>query len=169
MTDNDPNDGAQWDAVEEATEMMLEGAHHDALLKLRDVLRADPRNPYAYYYTATAMYELGQFDACAEAYRAALRLQPRYLAARVGLSHALRILDEPRAAIGEARQALQQSPTDADALYALGLAQAAVGDRRQAIATLEAFLDAGPEFEVAAEGRAMLEKLKADEPDNDAN
>lgn len=155
----DRDDAAQWDAVEEATELMLEGEYHEALVKLRDVIRDDPRNPYAFHYTGAALFELGQFDAAAAAYRAAVRIAPRYAGARVGLSHCLRIMEETRSAMYEAREALKIAPGDGDALYALGLAQAAAGDKSGAVRSLEAFLQTNPEFEVAQEAKAMIEKL----------
>lgn len=155
----DRDDAAQWDAVEEATELMLEGSYHDALVKLRDVIRDDPRNPYAFHYTGAALFELGQFEAAAAAYRAAVQIAPRYTGARVGLSHCLRIMDETRAAMFEARKALEVTPGDGDALWALGLAQAAAGDKTSAVRSMEAFLLTNPEFEVAQEAKAMIEKL----------
>jgi len=164
----DQHDAEHWEAVDAATEMMLEGEFHEALVQLRDVIKQDPKNPYAYYYTGTALFELGRFDACIDAYRAAIRLAPMYNAARIGLSHSLRIAGEPREAIQQARKALDYRPNDSDALFALGLAQAAMGDRRGAISTLQTFLESGPELEIAIEARAVLERLTGGEkPSND--
>ena len=167
MADRDQQDAEHWQAVEEATEMLLEGDHHEALIKLRDVIKADPKNSYAYFYAGTALFEIGQFEAAATAYRAAVRLAPRYLAARVGLSHALRILEEHRAAMTEARKALEIAPGDGDALYALGLVQAATGDKLGARRSIEAFLRTGPEFEASTEARSLLQRLQPPESDND--
>lgn len=152
-------DAARWEAIEEATELLLEGDPHEALYILREVVKNDPKNPYAYYYIGTAMFEVGRFDAAVDAYEAALRLAPRYLAARVGLSHALRIEGQEALAIEQARRALDDSPSDGDALFALGLALASSGDRVGAVRTLRRFLDTSPELEVSLEARAMLDKL----------
>ena len=132
---------------------------------LRDIVREDPRNPYAYYYMGTAMFEVGRFDAAADAYRAALRISPTYLAARVGLSHSLRIEGQLDEAIRQARRVLDQVPGDGDALFALGLALASNNDRVGAVRALEAFLQTHPELEVTLEARAMLEKLGPIEQD----
>jgi tetratricopeptide (TPR) repeat protein len=167
MEESDREDAARWEAVEEPTEMMLEGDYHEALVRLRDIIKADPKNHYAYYYTGTALFEIGQFEAAAAAYRAAVKLSPKYVGARVGLSHSLRVIDEHRAAMAEARKALEIAPGDGDALYALGLAQAAFGDKVSARRSIEAFLHTGPEFEVANEARAMLDKLGQPEGDGD--
>jgi len=167
-TESDPRDADRWDAVEEAAELLLNRNPRDALYMLRDIVRADPHNPYAYYYIGTAMFEVGRFDEAADAYSAALRLSPRYLAARIGLSHAVRISGEPSQAIEHARKALEQVPGDGDALFALGLALASNSDRVGAIHALRAFLGTHPEYEVTLEARAMLEKLGAfDEEDAD--
>jgi tetratricopeptide (TPR) repeat protein len=160
-------DAAHWDAVEEAVELLLEGNHHAALSALRDAIKRDPRNPYAYYYTGTALFEVGRFDECIAAYRAALKLAPNYLAARTGLAQALRIEGNYREAIAEARRALDQSPGDSDALFALGLAQASAGQPKAAIRSLEAFLESGPEFEIAVEAQAMLRRLRDELAGND--
>jgi Flp pilus assembly protein TadD len=167
MDDSDRDDAAQWDVVEEASEMMLEGDYHEALTRLRDIIKSDPSNPYAFFYTGTALFEIGQFEAAAHAYRAAIKISPRYTGARVGLSHCLRIDDDPRAAVAEARRALEIAPGDGDALFALGLAQAALGDNVSARRSLEAFLNTGPEFEASTEARAILERMTAPASDND--
>lgn len=167
MDEPDQQDAARWEAVEEATEMMLEGDYHEALVRLRDIIKSDPHNEYAFFFTGQALFEIGQFEAAAAAYRAAARLSPRYVGARVGLSHALRIIDEHRAAMAEARKALELAPGDGDALYALGLAQAALGDTVGARRSIEAFLRTGPEFEVASEARAVLDKLDTPQGDEE--
>lgn len=161
----DNEDAERWEAVEEATELLLQAEPHRALIALREVVTRDPRNPYAYYYIGTAMFELGRFDASIDAYRAALRVSPKYLAARVGLSHALRIEGDVVGAIEQARLALTYHRGDGDALFALGLALASHGDRQGAIDALTAFLETRPEFEIYLEASAMLHKLTGEEPE----
>lgn len=165
--ESDSDDSARWDAVEEATELLLEGDPHEALYRLRNIVKGDPRNPYAFYYIGTAMFEVGRFDAAVDAYEAALRLSPRYMAARVGLSHALRIEGDLQGALKQARKALEQVPGDGDGLFALGLALASSKDRVGAVHALRAFLETGPELEVSLEARAMLEKLGPLDEDED--
>ena len=94
-----------------------------------------------------------------DAYRAAIKLSPDYLGARISLSHVLRMLGDLRGAIAEAEEALRRSPGDGDALHAAGLAHAARGDDATARKYLNAFLATGPEFEAATEVRAILETL----------
>jgi tetratricopeptide (TPR) repeat protein len=156
---DDARDAAHWDAVEEAAELLQEERYPDALVALREVLRADPRNPYAYHYLGVAFFETAQREAARDAYRAALRLSPSYLGARIGLSHTLRILGDIEGALREAKEAQRRFPKDADAMHAAGLAHAARGDREAARRNLQGFLASSPEFEAATEVRAVLEML----------
>jgi|SRR5579883_909038 len=154
-------DGARWEAVEEATELLHEEEYHAALVALRDVLKADPQNAYAYYFTAIALFESGELEAARDAYRAALKVAPSHLGARVALSHVLRMTGDLRGAIKEGLAALSQAPGDGDVLHALGLAYHARGDKPAAKKYLEAFLDSRPEFETATEVRALLAQMES--------
>lgn len=153
-------DHARWDAVEEATELLHEERYHEALMQLRAALEKDPRNPYAYYFTAIALFESGELEPARDAYRACLHIAPTHLGARVALCHVLRMQGDLREAIREGMQALSQAPGDADALHAVGLAYYARGDEAAAKKYLEAFLAAGPEFEAAEEVKAMLDAME---------
>jgi tetratricopeptide (TPR) repeat protein len=152
-------DAAYWDAVEEATELLQERRYPEAMLALRDVIKAQPNNPYAYNYLGVAFFEIKNLEGARDAYRAAVRLAPDYLGARVALSQVLRTLGDADAALREAREALRRFPKDGDALYAAGLANAAKGNRREARKQLEGFLGQGPEFEAQQEVRQILEML----------
>jgi len=160
------DDAKNWEEVEEAAELLHEERFPEALYALRDVLKANPRNAYAYYFLGIALFETAQPEAARDAYRAALRLSPEYLGARVSLSHVLRMLGDLRGAIAEAEQALRRNPSDGDALHAAGLAHASRGDDEAARRYLNAFLASNPEFEAATEVRAILAKL---EPPGDEN
>lgn len=153
-------DRAHWEAVEEATELLHEERIHEALTMLRDVLQAEPRNPYAYYFLAIGMFESGELEGARDAYRACLKLAPKHLGARVALCHVLRSLGDTRTALREGMTALTQAPGDGDALHAVGLAYYARGDVAAAKKYLEAFLEKNPEFEVASEVRGMLAAME---------
>jgi Flp pilus assembly protein TadD len=152
-------DAASWDAVEGATELLQEGRHPEAMLALRDVLKAQPNNPYAYNYLGVAFFEIKNLEAARDAYRAAVRLAPAYLGARVALSHVLRMLGDADGALAEARDALRRFPKDGDAMHAAGLANAAKGNRREARKQLEGYLGQSPELEAQEEVRQILEML----------
>jgi tetratricopeptide (TPR) repeat protein len=155
----DPKDAAQWDAVEEASELLHEERFKDALLVLRDVLKADATNPYAFYFLGIALYESGELEAARDAYRACLKFAPKHLGARVALTHVLRALGDFRASIQEGMIALTNAPGHADVLYAIGMAHLARGDDSAARRFLEAFLQAGPEFESSEEVKELLGRL----------
>src|ERR1700761_6075191 len=99
--DADGRDAAQWSSVEEATELIHEERLREALVELRRVIQAEPKNPYAYYFLGIALFEIGEIEAARDAYEATLKLAPTYLGARVGLSHTLRTAGDTRGAIRE--------------------------------------------------------------------
>src|SRR5690242_15195021 len=138
---------------------MHEERFQEALYALRDAIKANPKNAYAYYFLGVALFETAQAEPARDAYRAAIKLSPDYLGARVSLSHVLRMLGDLRGAIAEAEEALRRSQGDSDALHAAGLAHAARGDDATARKYLNAFLASNPEFEAASEVRAILETL----------
>jgi tetratricopeptide (TPR) repeat protein len=158
--EQEARDHSHWDAVEEATEMLHSELFEDALVELRDVLRKDAANPYAYYFLGVALYETGEIEAARDAYRACSRLAPSYLGARIALAHVLRSLGDHGAALSEAHAALELAPDDGDALHAIGLAHLARGDRAAARRYLTAFLAARPEFEAQVEVQAILDSLE---------
>jgi Flp pilus assembly protein TadD len=161
-------DAAHWSAVEEATELLHEERYKEALEELRRILQEDPTNSYAFYFLGQALYEVGEVQPARDAYRAALKLAPQHLGARVALVHVLRKLGETREAITEGLVALQQAPTDGEVLYALGLAYVARGDTVAARRHLEAFLRSNPEFETRLEVEGLLQTMGgAPPPRND--
>jgi thioredoxin-like negative regulator of GroEL len=155
----DAEDAAHWDAVEEATELMNEGRFINALVALRDVIKRNPRNAYAFNFLGSALFETGQFEASRDAYRAALRVRPGYRGARVSLSHVLRKLGDVNGALSQANETLRQFPGDGDALYAAALANAARGNRKAAKKQLQGFLATNPELEAQMEVEQILGML----------
>jgi tetratricopeptide (TPR) repeat protein len=149
-------DAAHWEAVEEAIELLHEERYREALQVLREVLKADPKNSYAFFFLGQAFYEVGELEPARDAYRACLNLAPEHLGARIAITHVERKLGRHREAIKEGMIALEQAPMDGDALYAVGLAYAARGDNSAARRYLEAFLKAQPELETRLEVEALL-------------
>jgi tetratricopeptide (TPR) repeat protein len=134
------------------------------VFELGRVLRADRQNPYAYFFLGVAFFETGELEAARDAYAACLKVAPGHLGARVALCHVLRMLGDTRGALREGMAALSRAPGDPDAMYAVGLAYHAQGDGAAAKKYLEAFLQTGPEFEVAVETRALLAAIDGTEP-----
>jgi Flp pilus assembly protein TadD len=159
MTTAEQDDARRWGEVEEATELLHEERFREAMVELRDVIKRDPRNAYAYYFLGIAFFEVGETESARDAYAACVRLAPGHLGARVALSHVLRMLGDTKGAVREGMEVLERAPSDPDALHAVGLAYHARGDAAGARRYLEAFLATKPEFEVAVETRALLETL----------
>ncbi len=157
--DGDEKDRADWDAVEEATELLHEERYREAMIELRRALQANPKNAYAYYFLGVAMFEIGELEPARDAYAACLKLSPEYLGARVASCHVLRLTGDVRGAIREGLAALSRAPGDPDALHAVGLAYNARGDDAATRKYLEAYLATSPEFEVALETKALLASL----------
>lgn len=143
----------------EASELLQERRFAEALLELRDVIKADPNNAYAFNHLGAALFETAQLEPARDAYRAAIRVAPNFLGARVALSHVLRLLGDARAALAEAKEALRRFPKDGEAMHATGLAHAALGQRQEATRQLSGFLASSPEAEVDLEVRQVLEML----------
>lgn len=160
--DRDARDAEHWAAVEEATELLHEERYKEALEALHAIVKADPTNAYAFFFTGQTLYEVGELEPARDAYRACLALAPKHLGARVALCHVLRKTGAIRDAIKEGLIALEQAPDDADVLHAIGLAYVARGETAPARRYLEAFLRAQPEFEVRAEVEAILAALGED-------
>ncbi len=152
-------DAAHWEAVEDALELLHEERYREALEVLRDILKADPKNSYAFFFLGQAFYEVGEMEPARDAYRACLTLAPKHLGARIAICHVERKLGRHREAIKEGMIALEQAPTDGDALYAVGLAYAARGDDSAARRYLEAYLKAQPELETRLEVEALLANM----------
>jgi Flp pilus assembly protein TadD len=158
-------DGAFWDAIEEATELLHEGLHEEGLVELKRVLETSPNNHYAYHLLGQALWELGRIEPARDAFRAAVLLAPDFLGARVALVHALRRTRDLDEAERQAQVALSRFPGDGEAMHAHALVLAARGKRREARKKLEGFLGTKPEFEAATEARGVLEMLALGDDD----
>jgi Flp pilus assembly protein TadD len=171
MAKSTPEDAAHWSAVEEATELLHEERFREAMVELGDVIKKDPKNPYAFYFLGIAFFEVGELEPARDAYVACVKLAPKHLGARVALCHVLRILGDVRGSLREGLAALDLAPGDPDALHAVGLAYHARGDDAAARKYLEAYMATHPEFEVAAETQALLRSIPGGkeeaDPDDD--
>ncbi|MFI5303133.1 MAG: hypothetical protein ACHREM_34005, partial [Polyangiales bacterium] len=96
---DEAGDARAWEAVEEAIELLHEQRFIEAIVELRRVLQDETRNAYAFRFLGTALFETDELEAARDAYRASLALAPRYLGARIDLSHTLRGLGDLRGAI----------------------------------------------------------------------
>lgn len=153
---------AQWDAVNEAVEMMREGDHDGALRELGAAIDRDPTNAYAHFFVGAVHYEREDFEPARRAYEEALKHAPDYLGAIVGLGHALRNLGRLDEALRTGERALQASEehNDPDAHFLLALVHAARNEPARAIPHIEAFIASRPEVEARYEAEALLQTLQ---------
>lgn len=160
MSELDPVDAKHWGEVEDAVEMIHDQHVVEAILALRKVVQASPRNPYAFHWLGVALFESGELEAARDAYRASLALSSKFLGARIHLSHVLRMLSDVHGALEQGEIARRQAPNDPEVWHALGMAHAQRGEKDAARHWLELYLARGnPEFEVSTEVRAILERL----------
>jgi len=96
------------------------------------------------------------------AYRAALRINPSYGLAHVGLGHTLIALGKPAEAVGHFDSALATSDTDTGAHVGKGMALAASGDLDGAIRSFDAALRINPRLLSALYQRAQAHSDKGD-------
>ena len=165
----DPIDAKNWGEVEEAVELLhADQQPIEAIVELRRVVNDSPRNPYAFHFLGVALFEAGELEAARDAYRAAVALAPKYLGARVHLSHVLRMLHDVRGALEMGEAAHRQAPDDPEVWHALGMAHAQRGDKVAARGYLEAYLASHPEAEVVLEVRAVLKAIGPPPSEDDA-
>lgn len=156
------DDGEKWEAAQEGAELLRDGDADASIRELERVIELDPRNEYAFFFLGSAHFEKGAFDKALKAYLEALQIAPKYLGAMVSVGHALRMLGRHQESIRMARQILALAPDDGDALYLLGLAHYARGERAAATEYLQRFLGTRPEVEVANEVQGLLQVLVGD-------
>jgi tetratricopeptide (TPR) repeat protein len=167
--DHEAVDRAMWEAVEEAAELLHEENFHEALAALHEVLKSDPKNHYAYHFLGVGLYEVKELEGARDAFRACVKLAPKHIGASIALANVLRELGEPREAVQEGLRALGLNNEDGDALHAVGMAYAALGDRASAKRYLNAFMTKKPEFEVGVEVQGILDAFEQESAANRTN
>ncbi|MGE3065801.1 MAG: tetratricopeptide repeat protein [Hyphomicrobiaceae bacterium] len=103
-----------------------------------------------------------RLNAAEAAYREALKVNPSYALAHVGLGHTLIALNKPAEAVGHFDRALATSETDTGAHLGKGTALAATGDFDGAIRSFDAALKLDPRLLSALYQRAQANHDKGD-------
>jgi len=149
-----------WEAVDEAAELLQEGSFQAAVEELLRVIRADQsENEYAHYLLGAAYFELEEWEPALKCYVRALEIAPEYIGALVGSGHALRQLSRFTQSIRMGRRALSLRSDDPDALFLLGVVYFQTGEEAAAKKHLQAYLDTNPEIEIRLEVQGMLQVL----------
>ena len=150
-----------WGAVEEAVELLQEGATEEAIRLLLELIQTggESDNEYAHYFLGNAYFESESWEPALKCYVRAIELQPEYIGAMVGCGHTLRQLGRFDDAIRMGRRALLMRKEDPDALYLLGAVHFQRGETAAAEKHLRAYLETNPELEIRLEVEGMLQVL----------
>lgn len=154
------DDGARWDAVEEALELLREERADEAIPLLRATLERDPGNAYAHFHLGTALASQGKHGPALAALTEAERRAPGYLGAAVAGGWCLHEMGRFAEAVKAGERALAMQADDPDALHLLTLSHAELGAPREAAAYLERYLKANLTAEERFEADALLQALR---------
>jgi tetratricopeptide (TPR) repeat protein len=75
--------------------LLLEGDEENGLRRLFEAVQIDPQNPESHYYLATALAQRRRFAEAVSHFRAAMKLQPKYLSAMNDLAWILATQNDP--------------------------------------------------------------------------
>jgi hypothetical protein len=95
--------------------------------------KAQPKEPFAWVYLASAYYRLGRYQEAVKALNEALRLKPDFAEAWYNLGLAYGKLGRDQEAANACKEALRLKPDLAKAWYNLGLAYLGLGNRSEAL------------------------------------
>jgi tetratricopeptide (TPR) repeat protein len=107
------------------------------------------------YNRATVLAGEGDLGKAAEEFRAALRVDPRFVDAGYNLGVVLIRLGEPARAVAILEQVVRVREGDPDLTYALGSAQLEAGNTREALALFEDVVEMDPSHEDGLFSRAL--------------
>jgi choline-sulfatase len=126
-----------------ATEAVQQGRCSEALPKLQEIVRRDPRNVPALTTTAFCLRRAGRLDSALNLYRRASREHDRAATPAAGAADCLLALGRKTEAEKEYRRALSLDPSHPEAAASLGRLLLARGDAAGALAALTAAVEAG--------------------------
>lgn len=107
------------------------GEYNEAIQALRRGIQVDPHRAEGYYNLAVVYKKKGDQNLAVQAYLEATRINPRMVDAHYNLANLYVELERWTLAIAHYKQVLQLRPNWDKALDGLGIAEAALGSRRQ--------------------------------------
>jgi protein O-GlcNAc transferase len=128
---------AQKPSVETAWQLIAQGKRDQAVTFLRDLIRADPRNPDARLLLGSVLMEAGQREESIAQLREAVRLLPKSAEAHNALGEAYSTFGDPKAARPEFERAVELDPRHAQAQVNLADVMLQQGDGQAAAPHLE--------------------------------
>lgn len=133
-----------------------ERAYGEAESLLKRAVALNRRSPYFRHSLGNVHRERGDFNAAANAYRDALRLDPRLAPAYLGLAVAERGLGRTQEAVANARQYVARVPGDAEGHAVLGASLHDLGELQQALEHFRMSLRIDPGHASARHGIARV-------------
>jgi len=128
---------------------------------LKEKLKSDPNNSAELMQVAAIYHSTHQFKEAADYYAKAVQADPKNVAARTKLATSLFRSGDADGAIAQLNRALSIDPSDANALFDLGMIRLqGKQDGRGALAAWQQLLKTNPQM--SSERRAQVQKLMAD-------
>jgi len=132
-------------SLKAARAALSEGEASTALGIAKGVLSMEPNNVAALVQAGDAEVQLGNHVTAEHDFRAAVRLSPNYVPARLGMAK-LKLRDDPKGAEADFRAILAASPNNAAALTDLGVSLDMQERHKEAQAEYNAALIADPDL-----------------------
>jgi tetratricopeptide (TPR) repeat protein len=129
---------AQKASVETAWQLLAQGKRDQAVAFLRDLIRAEPRNPDARLMLGSVLMEAGQRDESIAQLREGVRLLPNSAEAHNALGEGYNAFGDQKAARPEFQRAVELDPRHAQAQVNLAEVMLQAGDGPAAVPHLEA-------------------------------
>jgi tetratricopeptide (TPR) repeat protein len=105
-----------------------QGKYEQAIVIFRKELEIRP-TVFTYHYLGNSYALIDQYQAAREAYKEALRLDPKYTEVYIDLAYACYRADRPVEAAEVYLQAIKEDPENVDAYIGLGLSELKQGNR----------------------------------------
>ncbi|MCL4878134.1 MAG: tetratricopeptide repeat protein [Anaerolineae bacterium] len=141
----------------ELSRILYEKGDYDGALKHSDeAVKANPRNPEAYYWRAACYMRQEQYALCAADLNQAVALAPRYGDAHVMRGAAFFRMEQYRDAIQAWGKAIGIMPNNAHLHFRVGEAYRALQEYPKAVESYQAALFHDPQFYDAAQHLALL-------------
>ncbi|HYD58638.1 MAG TPA: tetratricopeptide repeat protein [Burkholderiales bacterium] len=141
-------------ALREAVSLHQSGRFEEAAERYRNVLEADPENPFALQLLGTLQAQQGRYDDAVELFDRAIARKPDYPDAHNNRGSALKALGRVGEALQSVERALALDPAYADAHNNRGALLHELGRPGEAIASFDRALQLQPRFTQALSNRA---------------
>jgi TonB family protein len=142
-----------------AKELYRQGRFADAASLLRKVVKENKSDEEGWYYLGLSLLQSKGAKDATKAFETALKLQPNFAQARVGLSYSFLLRNKPADALRQAQAALTIDPSLAEGHYIIGVVRINSGNAEDALAKAKEANRPNPQFPAAylLRSKALLE------------